>query len=58
MVSLIILPFSLRDMNNTLLASTDLSYDERLTEATKYNYQAQYLGNKLQIVRRGLVAPQ
>ncbi|OJA14229.1 hypothetical protein AZE42_06169 [Rhizopogon vesiculosus] len=37
-------------MNNALPAATRISYDERLAEAKKYNYQAQHLGNKLQIL--------
>jgi len=52
-ISLTVLPFSLKDMNNALVASTHLSYDEQIAVAKKCNYQAQYLGNKLQIVRRG-----
>jgi hypothetical protein len=52
MVSLTIPRFSLRDMNDALLANTHLTYNERLAEAETYNRQAQYLSTKLQIVRR------
>lgn len=41
---------SLRDMNDALLTDTRLTYDERLAEAQTYNYQAQYLSMKLQIL--------
>ncbi|KAG1735308.1 uncharacterized protein EDB91DRAFT_1144804 [Suillus paluster] len=41
---------SLGDMNDALLADTHLSYDERLAEAQKCNYRAQYLSTKLQIL--------
>lgn len=41
---------SLRDLNDALLANTHLTYDERLVEAQTYNYQAQYLNTKLQIL--------
>jgi hypothetical protein len=42
-------------MNNALPTASQLSYDERLDEAKKYNFQAQHLGNRLQIVRCAFV---
>ncbi|KAG2073098.1 hypothetical protein BDR04DRAFT_1095634 [Suillus decipiens] len=41
---------SLKDLNDALLASTHLPYDERLAEAQTCNYQAQYLSTKMQIL--------
>lgn len=41
---------SLKDLNDAFLASTHLTYDERLAGAQTCNYQAQYLNTKMQIL--------